>query len=212
MSFFLSFPSDYQRAGEKKKKEKKGEKRKLNPRLPSPLLGTNAINYYAPQIFTNLGLTGTAPSLFATGIYGVLKMVGCALFLLLAADSLGRRRSLLWTSIAQGLCMFYIGAYIRVAPPEKGVPVPPAGYVAIVAIYLFAVFFQFGWVSLFFLGGGSLLLIDVLADTFFSSSRDRFAGFTSRRFLLLDCVHSTSLLQQRHSGCSISSWPEQLRR
>lgn len=50
--------------------------------------------------------------------------------------------------------MFYIGAYIRVAPPEKGVPVPPAGYVAIVAIYLFAVFFQFGWVSLFFLGGG----------------------------------------------------------
>lgn len=47
--------------------------------------------------------------------------------------------------------MFYIGAYIRVAPPEKGVPVPPAGYVAIVAIYLFAVFFQFGWVSLFFL-------------------------------------------------------------
>lgn len=81
----------------------------------------------------------------------MLKMVGCALFLLLAADSLGRRRSLLWTSIAQGLCMFYIGAYIRVAPPEKGVPVPPAGYVAIVAIYLFAVFFQFGWVSLFFL-------------------------------------------------------------
>lgn len=47
--------------------------------------------------------------------------------------------------------MFYIGAYIRVAPPEKGVPVPPAGYVAIVAIYLFAVFFQFGWVSILFL-------------------------------------------------------------
>lgn len=113
--------------------------------------------------------------------------------------------------------MFYIGAYIRVAPPEKGVPVPPAGYVAIVAIYLFAVFFQFGWVSFPFVlgGGGSLLLIDVLADTLlFSSSsiRDRFAGFTSRRFLLLDCEHSTSLLQQRHNGCSISSWPEQLRR
>lgn len=133
------------------RKEKKKKKKKLNPPFP---IGTNAINYYAPQIFTNLGLTGTAPSLFATGIYGVLKMVGCALFLLLAADSLGRRRSLLWTSIAQGLCMFYIGAYIRVAPPEKGVPVPPAGYVAIVAIYLFAVFFQFGWVSLSFCLGG----------------------------------------------------------
>lgn len=50
------------------------------------------------------------------------------------------------------------------------------------------------------------------ADTFSSSIRDRFAGFTSRRFLLLDCEHSTSPLQQRHNGCSISSWPEQLRR
>ncbi|GIZ44026.1 hypothetical protein CKM354_000723500 [Cercospora kikuchii] len=109
------------------------------------MTGTNAINYYAPQIFSNLGLTGTESSLFATGIYGVLKMVGCALFLLLAADSLGRRKSLLWTSIAQGLCMYYIGIYVRVEPPQKGVPVPPAGYVAIVAIYLFAVFFQFGW-------------------------------------------------------------------
>lgn len=111
------------------------------------MTGTNAINYYAPQIFTNLGLTGNAPSLFATGIYGVCKMVGCAVFLAIAADSLGRRKSLLWTSIAQGLCMYYIATYIRIAPPEIGVQVPPAGYVAIVAIYLFAVFFQFGWVS-----------------------------------------------------------------
>lgn len=109
------------------------------------MTGTNAINYYAPQIFTNLGLTGNAPSLFATGIYGLLKMVGCALFLAFAADSLGRRRSLLWTSIAQGLCMYYIAIYIRVEPPVAGEPVPPAGYVAVVCIYLFAVFFQFGW-------------------------------------------------------------------
>ncbi|KAF2173749.1 hypothetical protein M409DRAFT_16023 [Zasmidium cellare ATCC 36951] len=109
------------------------------------MTGTNAINYYAPQIFSNLGLDGTESSLFATGIYGVLKMVGCALFLALAADSLGRRRSLLWTSIAQGLCMYYIGIYVRVEPPKSGAPVPAAGYVAIVCIYLFAVFFQFGW-------------------------------------------------------------------
>lgn len=96
-------------------------------------------------LVTNLGLTGNAPSLFATGVYGILKMVGCALFLALAADSLGRRKSLLWTSIAQGLCMYYIAIYIRIEPPEEGVPIPPAGYVAVVCIYLFAVFFQFGW-------------------------------------------------------------------
>ena len=109
------------------------------------MTGTNAINYYAPQIFTNLGLTGNAPSLFATGIYGIVKMATCASFLLLAADSLGRRKSLLWTSIAQGCAMYYIGIYVRVAPPKEGFPVPPAGYMAIVAIFLFAGFFQFGW-------------------------------------------------------------------
>ncbi|KAI9734018.1 MAG: hypothetical protein M1834_002675 [Cirrosporium novae-zelandiae] len=109
------------------------------------MTGTNAINYYAPQIFENLGIQGNATGLFATGIYGIVKMVTCASFLLFAADSLGRRKSLLWTSIAQGTAMFYVGLYVRIAPPVEGAPVIPAGYVALVCIYLFAAFFQFGW-------------------------------------------------------------------
>jgi hypothetical protein len=72
-------------------------------------------------------------------------MVGCLAFLIFAADSLGRRRSLLWTSIAQGLSMYYIGLYMRIDPPVKGQPVPPAGYFALVCVFLFACFFQFGW-------------------------------------------------------------------
>ncbi|KAF9882724.1 hypothetical protein FE257_005342 [Aspergillus nanangensis] len=109
------------------------------------MTGTNAINYYAPQIFENLGLTGKSTGLFATGVYGIVKMVGCAIFLVFFADSLGRRRSLLWTSIAQALTMLYIGLYIRIAPPVEGQPVIPAGYVALVCIFLFAACFQFGW-------------------------------------------------------------------
>jgi hypothetical protein len=109
------------------------------------MTGVNAINYYAPQIFINLGLTGNESSLFATGIYGLVKMTTCALFLLLVADSLGRRKSLLWTSIAQGVSMFYIGFYVRFDPPKPHQAVPPVGYVAIVMIFLFASFFQFGW-------------------------------------------------------------------
>ncbi|KAF2022005.1 general substrate transporter [Aaosphaeria arxii CBS 175.79] len=109
------------------------------------MTGTNAINYYAPQIFKNLGLQGNTTKLFATGIYGVVKMVTCAAFLLFAADSLGRRRSLLWTSIAQGSAMMYIGLYVRISPPLPNQDVPPAGYFALVCIFLFAGFFQFGW-------------------------------------------------------------------
>ncbi|KAH9868319.1 hypothetical protein J1614_007391 [Plenodomus biglobosus] len=109
------------------------------------MTGTNAINYYAPQIFKALGLEGNEVKLFATGIYGIVKMVGCFCFLIFAADSLGRRRSLLWTSIAQALAMFYIGLYMRIDPPIANAPVPPAGYFALVCVFLFALFFQFGW-------------------------------------------------------------------
>jgi hypothetical protein len=69
----------------------------------------------------------------------------CGCFLIFAADSLGRRKSLLWTSIAMGLSMMYVGIFVRVAPPQKDAPVSPAGYVALVCIYLFASFFQWGW-------------------------------------------------------------------
>ncbi|KAJ5911337.1 Quinate permease [Penicillium subrubescens] len=109
------------------------------------MTGTNAINYYSPQIFKNLGIVGNATNLFATGVYGIVKMVSCGVFLVFVADSLGRRRSLLWTSIAQGLAMLYIGLYVRIAPPVQGAPVIPAGYFALVCIFLFASFFQFGW-------------------------------------------------------------------
>ncbi|KAL3426976.1 Quinate permease 11, partial [Phlyctema vagabunda] len=56
------------------------------------MTGTNAINYYAPQIFEGLGIKGPTTGLFATGIYGIVKMITCAAFLLFAADSLGRSK------------------------------------------------------------------------------------------------------------------------
>lgn len=80
-------------------------------------------NYYAPQIFGNLGMSGNEASLFATGIYGVVKVAACAVFLVFAADSLGRRNSLLWTSVGQAVVMFIIGIYGRVEPPVEGRPV-----------------------------------------------------------------------------------------
>ncbi|KAG8717051.1 hypothetical protein FRC09_014829 [Ceratobasidium sp. 395] len=36
--------------------------------------GTNSINIYSPEIFASLGITGTSSGLFATGIYGVVKV------------------------------------------------------------------------------------------------------------------------------------------
>lgn len=109
------------------------------------MTGTNTINPYAPQILKSPSIKGTATNPFATSIYGIVKMTTYAAFLLSAADSLGRRRSLLWTSIAQDTATFYISLYVRIDPPATGHAVPPAGCVALVCAFLFAGFFQFGW-------------------------------------------------------------------
>lgn len=67
----------------------------------SNLTGTNAMTYYSPTIFASVGLSGSSVGLFATGIYGIVKMISCAIFIFFVTNSLGRRKSLLWTALAQ---------------------------------------------------------------------------------------------------------------
>lgn len=109
------------------------------------IIQTNAINYYAPTIFNDLGITGNAESLLATGVYGIVKMSSCAIFIVFLADTLGRRWSFVWTAFFMWFCMFYLGFYVRFDPPAAGAPVSHAGTAALVFVYLFAAAFQFGW-------------------------------------------------------------------
>lgn len=90
-------------------------------------------------------MSGTESSLFATGIYGLLKVSGVVVFMAFIADSVGRRSSLIWTGMAQAVTMFIIGIYGRVEPPIPGNPITPFGYFAIVCIFLWAGFYQLGW-------------------------------------------------------------------
>lgn len=50
-----------------------------------------------------------------------------------------------FSGLSQGLALFYVGFFIRYSPPQQGTPHGAAGYVAIVAIYIFAAVYQFGW-------------------------------------------------------------------
>ncbi|TDZ14582.1 Quinate permease [Colletotrichum orbiculare MAFF 240422] len=111
----------------------------------SNLTGTSAMTYYSPRIFASVGLSGSSTGLFATGVYGIVKMVSCAISIVFVTDTLGRRNSLLWTGIFQGLALLYVGFYIRFDPPVVGESVSAPGYVALVAIYIFAAVYQFGW-------------------------------------------------------------------
>ncbi|KAI1288983.1 hypothetical protein F5Y03DRAFT_378792 [Xylaria venustula] len=58
------------------------------------LSGTNAVTYYSPTIFTNVGLSGGSVRLLATSEYGLVKLVACVIFITFVTDTLCRRRSL----------------------------------------------------------------------------------------------------------------------
>ncbi|KAI7763771.1 hypothetical protein LZL87_011628 [Fusarium oxysporum] len=108
--------------------------------------GTGAINYYAPTIFSGLGLSSTTTALFAQGIYGVVKVVTCLVFIFFLADSLGRRKSFMFGGAIQAFCMFFVGFYLRFGPePGEGDHPPPAGIAALAMIYIFAAAFNMSW-------------------------------------------------------------------
>ncbi|KAE8372206.1 general substrate transporter [Aspergillus bertholletiae] len=111
----------------------------------SNMTGTNSMTYYSATIFASVGLSSSSVGLFATGIYGIVKFLACAIFIVFVSDTLGRRKSLLWTGIVQGIMLFYVGFYVRFDTISDTAPITPQGYIALIAIYVFAAVYQFGW-------------------------------------------------------------------
>ncbi|KAF8245420.1 general substrate transporter [Wilcoxina mikolae CBS 423.85] len=113
------------------------------------LTGINAMNFYSPSIFRSIGFTGTSVSLFASGIWAVVKSSATILSMLFLVDRLGRRKLLIIGACGTAATMFYIGSFITAAkidpshPGEKTV----AAWVAIVCVYVYAVFFCIAWNS-----------------------------------------------------------------
>ncbi|KAF5489847.1 Quinate permease [Colletotrichum siamense] len=103
------------------------------------LTGTNSIGYYAPQIFQTVGVSSADASLFATGIYGIVKLIFTAVSLLFVIDKIGRR----WAHTLGGLwmsaMMFILAAVLATHPPEDSKVVSSAS-IAIPWIYAGEIF------------------------------------------------------------------------
>lgn len=65
--------------------------------------GTNATNYFSPAVHASLGVSGTTSGLFATGIYGVVKVVSVALVLAFTVEGLGRKMCFIIGVLARAL-------------------------------------------------------------------------------------------------------------
>lgn len=109
--------------------------------------GINALNYYSPDIFAAIGLSGTNVSLLATGVFGLVKATTTLIFIFLLIDRLGRRRAMLIGSCGGIVAMYYLGGYTAQSRSftSRNVPKDGGAYIAILMVYLFAMFYALSW-------------------------------------------------------------------
>lgn len=110
--------------------------------------GINAINYYSPTVFRSIGIQGTNTSFLTTGLFGVVKTTLTFVWLLVLIDHMGRRNLLMIGSIGGSLCMWFVGAYIKIAKPEDNLEnesLDSGGIAAVFMFYLWTAFYTPSW-------------------------------------------------------------------
>lgn len=119
--------------------------------------GINAINYYSPTVFKSIGIQGTNTSFLTTGIFGVVKTSVTIIFIMFLIETVGRRKLLIIGSVGGSLCMWFIGAYIKIANPEAKIKAAAAagdttapemssgGIAAVFFFYLWTTFYSPTW-------------------------------------------------------------------
>jgi hypothetical protein len=113
---------------------------------------------------TSLGLSSTQASLFATGVYGLVRWVAILIAMLWASDKFGRRTMFIFGGVGMGAMMWIVGGIVQATNPTTtgAIPLTASAYVAIVCIYLYAVFFCFSFAGGAYLSRGCYLCCSLL--------------------------------------------------
>lgn len=112
-------------------------------------MGCNAIIYYAPTIFEQLGLSGNTTSLLATGVYGIVNTLSTlpALFLI---DKVGRRPLLMCGALGTFVSLVIVGGIVG-GFGSSLISHKSAGWAGVAFIYIYDINFSYsfapiGWV------------------------------------------------------------------
>ncbi|RUS22856.1 hypothetical protein BC937DRAFT_86303 [Endogone sp. FLAS-F59071] len=113
--------------------------------------GSNAINYYAPNIFRSIGIQSTEIDVLATGVYGCIKVAFVFASFFLIDGKLGRRRTLMIGSLIMCIAFYLLGTMTKTIAAQNGgtisatASVGALGYAAIIMVYLFAIGYELSW-------------------------------------------------------------------
>lgn len=112
--------------------------------------GINAVTYYSPTIFKSLGVQDADAGLLSTGIFGVLKGAASVFWVFVLVDTFGRRVCLCYIAIPCTICMWYLGAYIKIADPEGRLArgstgLTASGVAARATLYIWTIFYGCSW-------------------------------------------------------------------
>ncbi|KAF3052901.1 hypothetical protein E8E11_011433 [Didymella keratinophila] len=105
--------------------------------------GINAILYYAPSIFGQLGLTGNTTSLLATGVVGIVMFLA-TIPAVLYIDRAGRKPVLSIGAIGMAFSHLVI-AVILAKDYNNFKNEKAAGWAAVVMVWLFVIHFGYSW-------------------------------------------------------------------
>ncbi|ETS73118.1 hypothetical protein PFICI_15063 [Pestalotiopsis fici W106-1] len=105
--------------------------------------GINAVLYYAPSIFKQLGMSDTTTGLLATGVVGILMFL-FTIPAVLYIDRVGRKPVLSIGAIGMALCHFII-AVIVAKNSTQWATQEAAGWAAVVMVWLFVIHFGYSW-------------------------------------------------------------------
>ncbi|QDS67451.1 hypothetical protein FKW77_000590 [Venturia effusa] len=103
--------------------------------------GINAIIYYAPQIFKQIGLTGNSVDLLATGVVGVINFFS-TIPAIMFMDCWGRRKVLIIGGVGMGVSQLIVGTLYAVYKDSWSQHMA-AGWVAAVFIWAYISNFAF---------------------------------------------------------------------
>lgn len=80
-----------------------------------------------------------------TAIFGAVKVVACATFVVFVADNLPRKAILTGGALLMAACQISTAALVKNNPPSADGTITSSGIGTVALIYLFVIFYNFSW-------------------------------------------------------------------